>query len=684
MHAVRWWALALALLLSGPNWCLGAGTEGVSQDSFRDFEDLSLESILDVKVVTVARHEQGLLDAPNAVTVIRAEEIRAFGYQTVAEAVRGLAGIHVTDDRNYEYVGIRGFAPPGDYNSRILVLVDGHALNDILWSYAGLGTDQVVDLSIVDRIEILRGPGSALYGTAAIFGIINIITRRPGEARQTDFAATAGSYGRFQGVISTRGPSGSGVRTLISTSMMDLDGPDLYYPEFHAKGGDGWIRDLDGDRYRRFFGSAYAGPLAVRAVFSSREKDIPTAPWGTIIGDRETVSTDQVAFVDAVVERPLHPRLGATGRAYVHSALYLGTWPRIPEDSTGARERYVDSERNEGLSLGMEGRLDWQPHPRHRILAGAEARRDHYSLRFVSSAPASGYRETTLELHKWSNLHSAYLQEEAQVSRRVAATLGCHYDSYPTFGGKLTPRLGLVVEVTKTGRLKGLYGEGFKSPSYGEYIYVDDNTQIANPELQPERLRSVEVIAEQTWSPTSWSRLSAHAGKVSDLIELTGVGDGVVQYQNAGRASLRGLELETRLRVAGGPDLTAQVTRQEVRTLDPHEWASNSPRWLAGLTLRHRLGSPRGAIALEARYVGARRGLHEGAEIPAYAVVDANLILPLRAHVWALALKVRNLGDHRHSDPGSEEHPMAFIPQNGRTWLLSLVRTGESRSDERP
>ena len=81
----------------------------------------------------------------------------------------------------------------------MLVLVDGHPLNDILWSYAGIGTDQAVDLSLVDRIEILRGPGSALYGTNAIFGTINVITKKPGDLRGLGISAGAGSFGQRQG-----------------------------------------------------------------------------------------------------------------------------------------------------------------------------------------------------------------------------------------------------------------------------------------------------------------------------------------------------------------------------------------------------------------------------------------------------------------------------------------------------
>ena len=100
-------------------------------------------------------------EAPASTTVLTQEELRAFGWRTLAEALSGVRGFFLADDRTYTYVGVRGFSPPGDLNTRILILWDGHAMNDV-WAGQGYAAhDLSVDLEEVERIEVVRGPGSA-------------------------------------------------------------------------------------------------------------------------------------------------------------------------------------------------------------------------------------------------------------------------------------------------------------------------------------------------------------------------------------------------------------------------------------------------------------------------------------------------------------------------------------------
>src|SRR5205814_525609 len=100
---------------------------------------------------------------------------------------------NITYDRNYTYVGVRGFQRPGDYNSRVLVLVDGHRLNDPIYDEAYVGTEFPIGIELIDRVELIRGPSSSLYGTNAFFAVINVVTKKGTAVKGLQVAGDVGS-----------------------------------------------------------------------------------------------------------------------------------------------------------------------------------------------------------------------------------------------------------------------------------------------------------------------------------------------------------------------------------------------------------------------------------------------------------------------------------------------------------
>ncbi len=229
-----------------------------------DVATMSLQDLLGVEVVsTASKFPQEVREAPASITVITADEIRRYGHRTLADTLRSVRGFYTTYDRNYSYVGMRGFARPGDYNTRILLLLDGHRLNDGIYDMAPIGPDFPIDLSLIDRIEVIRGPGSSLYGTSAFFAVINVVTRTGASREGLQVETQVGSL-KTGGVTASFGRLfGNGREFLVGGSTSRSPGQaSLHFPEFDADvPGSGLAIDLDRRRVVQCLRLAVLGPL---------------------------------------------------------------------------------------------------------------------------------------------------------------------------------------------------------------------------------------------------------------------------------------------------------------------------------------------------------------------------------------------------------------------------------------
>ena len=180
LHQVAGLLASMLLTLAWPGTVCAQSVENVTANG-NELGQASLEELLNMKVYSASRYSQPVSQAPASVTIVTHEEIERYGYRTLGDLLRSVPGFYVPYDRLYGYVGVRGFANPGDYNTRVLLLVDGHRVNDSIYQQATLGTEFPVDIDMVERVEVIRGPASSLYGTNAVFGVINVITRTPHE-----------------------------------------------------------------------------------------------------------------------------------------------------------------------------------------------------------------------------------------------------------------------------------------------------------------------------------------------------------------------------------------------------------------------------------------------------------------------------------------------------------------------
>ncbi|MGE0447222.1 MAG: TonB-dependent receptor plug domain-containing protein, partial [Vicinamibacterales bacterium] len=453
-----------------------------------DVLDLTLEELLRQDTVSAAsKFPQPTVDAPASITIVSADDIRRQGYQTLHEILQGINGLYVTSDRNYSYLGMRGFARPGDYNTRVLLLIDGHRINDPVYDMALLGGDFPLEVSLIERVEVIRGPASALYGTSAFLGVINVITRSGRELRGAQGEFGVGSLATQSGRTSFGAASG-GRDLLVSAYGRRSDGArDLFFPEFATPDThDGFVSNADQEGSAGAFVSASIGRISVRAVAHRRDKRVPTASWGSLFGDPST-TRDERSYIDLVYSGRFRGGWTGTARGSWDRMYYRGQYPYDYEDGLG-RTLWSD----EALSHEVGGELALtRTYTRNLVTIGGEFRR-------ILTADQWGGQRGVLDVddRREGRTWAVFAEDDlALIPRRLTLHAGMRLDHYESEGFEANPRVGLVYRPTPAASIKLLHGRAFRAPNYYERFYFEG--MRAGLTVQPERIVTNEAIWEQ-------------------------------------------------------------------------------------------------------------------------------------------------------------------------------------------
>lgn len=626
---------------------------------------LLLEDLLEARISSPSKHPQRPAEAPSMVSVIGADEIRHFGWRTLAEALDSLRGVHITRDRNTTYLGLRGFGRPGDYNNRILMLIDGVRVNDGVYDQAPVGQDFPLDLALVERIEYVPGAGSVMYGGNAVFGVINVITSA-GARRGTELEAGAASGRGFSLRASHGGRDEAGNDLLLSVSRTRGRGADLYFESYDQPGAEPWSRGLDHESVDSVFARYARGAFDASLIASKRHKGVPGGPWAIDLNDPFNRERESRVLGSLRYEQRLDPTRTLSLQAYASNYSYAGHWI-----SAGVPE---PADRAESHSLGGEVRLVTTALRGQTLVAGASWRDDRTrwqsNLSMDENAPRRAF--------------GLFMQDDWIIGPRLMLSAGLRHDMVRdrVSTAYTSPRLALIAQPRPATTLKLIAGRAFRPPNAFETDYVYAGTNQANRDLQAESVYSSELGIEHAVSDVTRLAASMYRNRISNLVVLeTDAVSGLQQHHNVGSAIARGLEMEMRSTVNGpwGESvLRGSVAWQRTR----HESGApiaNAPSALAKFMLSMPL--PRMMrLGWETHYLGARTtdsgsvgasGERVGGHALSHAALSGRLSDGLH---WQLRLA--NIFDRRHDAvvgtefsanfPGAQVAPMAVMPQDGR------------------
>jgi iron complex outermembrane receptor protein len=661
-------------MIKGAFFCLGlicvaitgrpAETPALSEKPI-EAPEFSLEQLMKLEIPIVeaaSKYKQKITEAPSSVTVVGSDEVKRYGYRTLADLLESVPGFYTSYDRNYSFLGIRGFNP-GDYNSRVLLMVDGHRINDSLSDGASIGTEFLLDVDLIERVEVIRGPGSSLYGNNAFLGVINVITRKGADMGGVggEISGEIASFESYKGRVTYGHKFKNEVEVLLSGSIYDSAGQkDLFYKEFATpENNNGFAHKADDDAFKSFFGSIVYHGLSIEGGYITREKGNPTALNFTAFNDSRLRTIDDRGYADLKYAHEFVDVFDLTARLYYDRQDFEAGYPY---PGVFYKEFQV------GEWWGTEVQFTKRLWDLHTLSFGGEYRNDFRQEDKIKNADTG---EVVSNSHRDRENYGIYLEGDFTVITNLHLNAGVRYDQYGDFDPTFNPRVALIYNPIGQTVFKALYGTAFRAPNF--YELSDPRFQ----NIKPETITTYELVYEQGIGKNLRSSVAGFFNEIDDLIVFQDQ-----RYQNLQGAEAKGVELALDGFWSSGLRGRASYTFQETRDRSTDHTLPDSPRHLAKFNVSVPLWKEKIFASAELQAVSRRTSSHLGTEVPgsdagAYGVVNLTLFSQNLVKGLDISASVYNLLDRKFSDPASQVHGRLHeqdtLEQDGRTFRVKLT-----------
>ncbi|MDI6753029.1 MAG: TonB-dependent receptor [Thermodesulfobacteriota bacterium] len=456
-------------------------------------------------VVTATKTEVEISDVPQATSVITREEIMNTPDRSVAEVIQRAAGVEVT-----QYGPVGAVALPkirGSESGQVLILLNGRRINDAQSGQFDLN-NLPVSKEDIERIEILRGAASALYGADALGGVINIITKTPSKVPYTRASA---SYGRF------------GTQEYSLFHQWKL-GPLAYGVSLSKEQSRGFRENSDADKWTvgGEVGYEITPKSEVKLAARMIQKEIGV-PGPVTWPDPDDRQKDQNTLLDFSYQGKITSRLALNFKGFHNN--YRRTFdPGTRGFNTGSPFLHKN------YASGGELQTTYAWGDAHLLTGGAEFIHD----RVNSSA---------IGVHE-ADRGAIYLQDEIELAKPLTATIGIRYDSHSIYKDQLNPRVGTVLRLPGDTRLRASVGRSFRAPTFDDLFWPEDAWVAGNPNLQPEKAWSYELGGEKKIGELAFFKAAGFYRRVEDLIIWQMGSDWKFRPNNVKTAEIWGVETE--------------------------------------------------------------------------------------------------------------------------------------------
>lgn len=638
--------------------------------------DASLAELLDEHVVSGASKVSELAkDAPATTSVITSEEISRYGIRSLAEAIDFLGmGLLTQDPLHSVEVGGRGVLLTSDFGNHMLLVVDGHVFNELWNGTAYFEQAAGIPLEMIDHIELILGPGSVLYGSNAMIGVINIVTKRgaanegvhltasgglsPQQGRSGNFTSFSpgdlGGYYRLGAALGQQLPFGQHSELNLGVELYHQSGPSFIWgPQTATNDAEQpynfgprvplgqWGGRID-DQYNTFIPALYSrltiGDLSVMLRAELYRRATPVQGFDqqhTDFDEDRSWERDRWISADVQYKKRFARKLVLSLRGYAdvydyYQQTYNSEQTVCAVVTTGpclfkviGRSKWIGSE--------LQASYDWTEEDRYTTLLGLNG-----TVRNVGGESVSIEANTNdvLDIEGRNDVtevvRSAYIQQRVTPTEFLHLNAGARYDADPRGGNRLSPRAAVAVDVWDGGVLKLIYAEAFRAPTYFEALYTSPY-QIPNEDIRSESVRGIESTFEQRFGRNTFL-LGVFRTRWSDMLAITTLPTGVSRYENISAIDNYGLNASVRGAVGslqyGASAVVAHTRREDDEAGD--QLLPAAPQFFGNARLSYSLPGSLPTLALATTFVGRRpadRYLDGNFSPPPYAPPSAQLRL---------------------------------------------------------
>ncbi len=624
---------------------------------------LNLEQLLMVEISVASKTGQTTSEAPSSVTVFSRQEILETGIHSLEELLNFVPGFQTfhagITGKSYMVAGRGQSTAPTSYN--ILFLLDGQRLNDDATGGALL-LNRLISLANVKQVEVIRGPGSALYGTSAFTGVVNIVT----ETGLSEAYAGAGNLDgrKFYANLSHAGECS---KVSLFASHYSDDG-DIYGSDFTHMVNP--AEDSTRDPYQAdefYLTWEWDKKLRVNARYMQNHADDFTS-FSTVANGLNKAK-NRHNFINFSYQLFDSEQWGLAVSGGYAEMKWKSQLKRASSPFLGGS----DSEQTES-NIGLEGHYHFSNG--HQLLAGLLVR--HLDLKkhfLLSNKPSNGGELVrTIPLAELSvrKVFGIYLQDQYQINTRLSMTLGLRYDHYSDFGGTANPRAALSWSPDADNTFKLMYGEAFRAPSKVQ-LGTDSNLDSGNPDLYPETIQTFELAWQKQYSKghtgITWfhSHTKNRIGYILDKNTISGT-----RFNNDSQTlTTGGFELEAGLEIDRFR-LRATYTLLTDTEENPRHVSDQALTLIANYTYRDWNLNLSGYHFSDMEQFGL-----DTAKRPVYRILDGYQVWHSAVRYtlnkkFTLTARVNNLFDKDYAHPvGGIVFPDG-IPNRGRSYLVGM------------